>query len=90
VTTIILNKPEVKNAIDFYTAELLAKTVLEFEQDDNARVGVLYGVGGFSAGADLKAIGGGKFNRLEDDGNGPLGCSRFELSKPMIAAVSGD
>lgn len=89
VMTIILNRPLVKNAIDFECAELLAEKVNEFEGDDSIKIGVLCGIEGFCAGADLKAIGSGTFNRLEDHGNAPLGPSRFELSKPMIAAVSG-
>ena len=89
VSTIILNRPLVKNAIDFECAELLAQKIREFESDESIKVGVLWGVEGFCAGADLKAIGSGTFNRLEDDGDAPLGPSRFELSKPMIAAVSG-
>ena len=89
VSTILINRPLVKNAIDFECAELLAQKIKEFELDDSIRTGVLCGVDGFCAGADLKAIGSGTFNRLEDDGNAPLGPSRFELSKPMIAAVSG-
>ena len=89
VTTIILNRPIVKNAIDFECAEQLSVAFREFDEDENARVGVLYGGETFCAGADLKAIGSGNFNRLEDHGDAPLGPSRMELSKPMIAAVSG-
>lgn len=89
VWTIILNRPLVKNAIDYECAELLAAKIQDFENDTSVRAGVLCGVDGFCAGADLKAIGSGSFNRLEHHGNAPLGPSRFELSKPMIAAVSG-
>lgn len=89
ICTIILNRPDFKNAIDLECAELLAKTVKDFDEDKNILAGVLCGIGGFCAGADLKSIASGTFNRLEDDGNAPLGPSRFELSKPMIAAVSG-
>ena len=89
VTTFSLNRPACKNAIDFECAELLAEKMKEFEEDEEARVGVLCGVDTFCSGADLKAIGNGTFNRLEDYGNAPLGPSRMELSKPIIAAVSG-
>jgi enoyl-CoA hydratase len=89
VTTIILNRPHVKNAVDFECAERLAEAFREFESDENARVAVLFGGESFCAGADLKAIGSGTFNRLEDHGDAPLGPSRMELSKPMIAAVAG-
>jgi enoyl-CoA hydratase/carnithine racemase len=89
VATIILNRPSVKNAIDGETADKLARFAQEFEADDSLRVGVLWGVGNFCAGADLKAIREGKGCKLTVDGNGPLGPSRMLLSKPMIAAVSG-
>ena len=89
VSTIIINRPRVKNALDRESAELLAEKVRDFESDDSIRVGVLCGIESFCSGADLKAIGSGSFNRLEDEGNAPLGVSRYELSKPMIAAVSG-
>jgi enoyl-CoA hydratase len=89
VTTIIINRPDVKNAIDFECAELLAQAVTNFENDETARVAVLCGTDTFCSGADLRAISTGKFNRLENDGNAPLGPSRFQLSKPVVAAVSG-
>lgn len=90
VTTIILNRPLVKNAVDFECAQRLEEAFRNFAEDENARVAVLYGGNEtFCAGADLKAIGGGKFNRLEDDGAGPMGPSRMEISKPVIAAISG-
>jgi enoyl-CoA hydratase len=53
-------------------------------------VGVLYGEHGtFCAGADLKAVAAGQGNRVEADGNGPMGPSRMLLPKPVIAAISG-
>jgi enoyl-CoA hydratase len=53
-------------------------------------VAVLHGAGGtFCAGADLQAIAAGEANRLEVDGDAPMGPSRLQLSKPVIAAVSG-
>lgn len=89
VATIVINRPHRKNAIDFDTAILLSEKFQQFEEDDTVRVGVLYGVGGFCSGADLKEIQNGRGNRLEDEGDAPLGPSRMQLSKPMIAAVSG-
>lgn len=90
VTTVILDRPEVRNAIHRETAEALATAFRQFEADPEARVGVLYGAGGtFSAGADLKAIAQGQPNRLEPDGDGPLGVSRLFLEKPVIAAIEG-
>lgn len=90
VTTVIINRPEVRNAVDRPTAEALARVFREFDEDDDARVGVLYGEGGtFCAGADLKAIAAGKQNRTEAEGDGPMGPSRMLLGKPVIAAISG-
>lgn len=90
IATILINKLDVKNAIDIDTANALADALRAFDQDKSIKAGVLTGVGGtFCAGADLKAIFRGKYNRLEDDGDAPLGPSRFELSKPLIAAISG-
>jgi len=90
VTTIILNRPEVRNAVDRPAADALVEALRAFEQDDEARAAVLTGAGGcFCAGADLKAISQGRANRFEEDGDGPMGPSRMFLSKPVIAAVAG-
>ena len=92
VTTIIINRPEVRNAVDRPTAEQLAQAFREFEQDAESRVAVLTGSGGFfCAGADLKAISEAqnRFNRTEEEGDGPMGPSRMLLAKPVIAAVAG-
>lgn len=90
VFTVIINRPEVRNAVDKETAEALSKAFRSFEEDDSSYVAVLYGEGGnFCAGADLKAIAKGKGNRIEIDGDGPMGPTRMRLSKPVIAAVSG-
>lgn len=90
VTTVILHRPEVRNAVDGPTAQALADAFRAFEADPESRVGVLYGDGGtFCAGADLKAISEGRPNRLAPDGDGPMGPSRMVLRKPVIAAISG-
>ena len=90
VSTVILDRPAARNAVDGPTAAALAEAFREFEADDTARVAVLYGAGGtFCAGADLKAIGGPDGNRVEPDGDGPMGPTRMRLSKPVIAAISG-
>lgn len=90
VTTVVLHRPEVKNAVDRPTADALADAFRDFDADDDARVGVLYGDGGtFCAGADLKAIARGEANRIAPDGDGPMGPTRMLLSKPVIAAISG-
>lgn len=90
VTTVVLARPEARNAVDGPTAAALAAAFREFEADDGARVAVLWGEGGtFCAGADLKAIGTERGNRVAQDGDGPMGPTRLRLSKPVIAAVAG-
>lgn len=90
VTTVIINRPEVRNAVDRATAEALAGAFRAFEKDGEARVGVLTGAEGiFCAGADLKALGDNRGNRLDEDGDAPMGPTRMLLEKPVIAAVSG-
>ena len=90
VTTIVLARPEVRNAVDRATAAALAAAFRAFEADETAHVAVLYGDGGtFCAGADLGAFARGEGNVLAPDGDGPMGPSRMLLSKPVIAAVAG-
>ena len=90
VVTVILHRPEVKNAVDRATAAALADAFGDFDDDPAAHVAVLFGDGGtFCAGADLKAIADGTPNRVEPDGDGPMGPSRMLLSKPVIAAIAG-
>ncbi len=90
VWTVIVDRRQVKNAVDRPSAEALAEAFREFEADDEALVAVLWGAGGtFCAGADLEAFAQGKGNRVEPDGDGPMGPTRMELSKPVIAAISG-
>lgn len=92
VTTVIINRPEVRNAIDYPAAQALADAFRAFDLDEHARVAVLFGEGGnFCAGADLKAVAdrGDTMNRVTGEGDGPLGPTRMKLSKPVIAAVSG-
>lgn len=100
VTTVVLSRPDVRNAVDRDTAAALAQAFLDFERDDDAKAGVLFGAHGtFCAGADLKAVStergnqvvaprtGEEWNPLA--GDGPMGPSRMLLSKPVIAAVAG-
>ena len=90
VTTLVLDRPRVKNAIDRATAEALADAVRAFEADSEARVLVLFGDHGtFCSGADLGAILGGTPNRIAEDGDGPLGPTRMQPKKPVIAAIAG-
>jgi len=90
VTTIIIDRSEVRNAVDRQTAHALADAFRDFEADSNARVAVFCGANGtFCAGADLKAIAAGHGNITEPEGDGPMGPSRMVLKKPSIAAISG-
>lgn len=90
VTTVILSRPEARNAVDRVTAQALVEAFREFEADEAAAVAVLCGDGGvFCAGADLKAFGTERETRFEHDGDGPMGPSRMRLGKPVIAAIAG-
>lgn len=100
VTTVILDRPHARNAVDGPTAMALFEAFTEFDADDSASVAVLWGDHGtFCAGADLKAIGTPNTNpthrpRAGSDvagpaAPGPMGPTRMVLSKPVIAAVSG-
>ncbi|MEU9160415.1 crotonase/enoyl-CoA hydratase family protein [Streptomyces sp. NPDC048424] len=90
VRTVILSRPGVRNAVDGPTAARLADAFRAFEADEEASVAVLWGEGGtFCAGADLKAVGTDRGNRVQAEGDGPMGPTRMSLTKPVIAAVSG-
>ncbi len=90
VTTVIINRPEARNAVDGPTAAALYEAFEQFDADDSASVAVLWGENGtFCAGADLKAFGTPEANAVHRSGPGPMGPTRMVLSKPVIAAVSG-
>lgn len=101
VTTVIHARPEARNAMDPASADALAAAFIAFDADPEASVAVLYGEGGaFCAGWDLKygaSLAGvsdplSGLNFPKGDGpvpRGPLGPTRLELGKPVIAAVAG-
>jgi enoyl-CoA hydratase len=90
VATIVMDRPEARNAVDGPAARALADAFREFERDDALRVAVLWGAGGvFCAGADLKARGTEHGLRLSPEGDGPMGPTRMAFAKPTIAAVEG-
>lgn len=97
VTVVTINRPDVRNAVDGPTAQLLFDAFTEFDADAERAVAVLTGArGSFCAGADLKAVAAGSGNRMQDDlaseivgSLGPMGPSRMQLDKPVIAAVEG-
>src|SRR5512132_476654 len=90
VSTIVMDRPEARNAVDGPAARALVEAFEEFERDDSLRVAVLWGTGGtFCAGADLKARGTERGLRLAPDGDGPMGPTRMTFTKPVVAAVEG-
>ncbi len=91
VTTVIINRPQVRNAVDNETADGLVAAFAAFDADVEQRVAVLWGAGGgFCAGADLKQVATGERRaRWKLEGDAPMGPSRMRLSKPVIAAVAG-
>ncbi|MGV0853855.1 crotonase/enoyl-CoA hydratase family protein [Mycolicibacterium phlei] len=90
VTTVIMNRPEARNAVNGPAAAELHAAFEEFDRDESAAVAVLWGDNGtFCAGADLKAFGTPDANPVHRTGMGPMGPSRMVLSKPVIAAISG-
>lgn len=93
ILTVLVDRPEVKNAVDGPTASELSEAFRSFERNDEYTVAVLCGTGEtFCAGADLKALASqdnSRMNRFTIDGDGPMGPSRMMLTKPVIAAISG-
>ena len=104
IWTVTIDRPEVRNAVDGPTARALADAFRAFDADASARVAVLTGAGGhFCAGADLRTVASGASAgelgaadndhtlALNDDmsADAPMGPSRLELTKPVIAAVEG-
>ena len=90
VTTVVLSRPAVANAVDRETALELADAFRAFDADDAAHAAVLCGDGpNFCAGADLKRVAAGEPNRIAPDGDAPMGPTRMLLSKPVVAAIAG-
>ncbi|MDF9716643.1 crotonase/enoyl-CoA hydratase family protein [Nocardioides sp. ChNu-153] len=94
VTVVTIDRPEVRNAVDTPTARALHAAFVAFDADPAQSVAVLTGAGGtFCAGADLKAVSASRMKIAPPTGAaddiGPMGPSRLQLSKPVIAAVEG-
>ncbi|KAI1290984.1 ClpP/crotonase [Xylaria venustula] len=103
ITTIIINRPHRKNAIDGPTARKLTDAFLAFEDNPSQKVCVFSGANEtFCAGFDLHEV--AKFNtadegykgpiineehRVAGRNIGPIGPSRMQVKKPVICAVSG-
>ena len=95
IMTIGINRPDKRNAVNTETSEQLKLAFEEFESDENMYCAVLHGLGGnFCAGYDLEEL-----SELEDDisnkiaeiimDHGPMGPTKMDISKPVIAAING-
>jgi enoyl-CoA hydratase len=92
VLVVTIDRPERRNAVDRPTADALEAAFLDFERDDGLGVAVLTGAAGsFCSGADLRAMQEepSRANRLEPSEHAPMGPTRLQLSKPVIAAIEG-
>lgn len=93
VAVVTIDRPDARNAVDRPTADALTEALRAADVDAGVSAIVLTGAGGtFCAGADLKAVASGdvaRMNRLQPDGDAPMGPSRLELTKPVIAAIAG-
>jgi enoyl-CoA hydratase len=90
VAVVTIDRPERRNAVDRATAAALVDAFRRFDADASLSVAVLSGAGGsFCAGADLKAIAEGSGLSVTEDGEGPMGPTRMQLGKPVIAAIEG-
>lgn len=90
IAVVSINRPAIRNAVDDATAEALYDAALAFDEDPSLSVMILTGSGGhFCAGADLKAVAQGERRAIRESGIAPMGPTRLQLSKPVIAAVEG-
>lgn len=98
ITTITINRPQRRNAVDPLTAQKLYDAIIAFEDDPSQKVCILTGVAGtFCAGADLHEVArmddrAGGHDHLEPvrgRNRGPMGPSRLQVKKPLICAVAG-
>ena len=90
LAVVTIDRPGARNAVDGPTAAALAEAFRAFDADASLSVAILTGSDGtFCAGADLKAIGTPEGNQLNAEGDGPMGPSRMDLSKPVVAAIEG-
>ena len=90
IAIVTIDRPEVRNAVDVATAKELAEAFRRFDDDESADVAVLTGEGGyFCAGADLKAVAAGEQRDFGPEADGPMGPTRMQLRKPVIAAIEG-
>ena len=90
VAVVTINRPAARNAVNPATARALAESFRRFDADRRLSVAVFTGIGGtFCAGFDLKETAAGRRDHRIEQGDAPMGPSRFKLGKPVIAAVEG-
>jgi enoyl-CoA hydratase len=90
IAIVTINRPAVRNAVNPATARALAEGFRRFDADRDLKVAVFTGAGGtFCAGFDLKETAAGRRDHRIEQGDAPMGPSRFKLGKPVIAAVEG-
>jgi enoyl-CoA hydratase len=90
IAIVTINRPAVRNAVNPATARALAEGFRRFDADRDLKVAVFTGAGGtFCAGFDLKETAAGRRDHRSEQGDAPMGPSRFKLGKPVIAAVEG-
>jgi len=88
--TVAIDRPEVRNAVDPPTARLLEQAFRDFDADDALSVAILTGAGGtFCAGFDLRSLASGEGYRPRESDPGPMGPTRMEVGKPVLAAIEG-
>ena len=90
VTIVTLNRPDVLNAVHYPAQQELERIWDAFARDDDQWVGIITGAGerAFSAGHDLKYHASGAEQEALAKGFAGL-TARFDLDKPIIAAVNG-
>jgi len=96
IMSIGINRPQKRNCVNQETAEKLVEAFSDFEMDDNINCAILHGIGGnFSAGYDLSELANIDKDNLANEiastiiDRGPLGPTRMEFRKPIIAAITG-
>lgn len=87
---ITMNRPEARNAVNGVISRGLEEAIDRLEADDSLWLGILSHTGPvFCAGADLKAIAGGRFSELSTERGGFGGIVMRERTKPLVAAIDG-
>jgi enoyl-CoA hydratase len=90
VVTVTIDRPEVRNAVDSATAAELVECFERFDADEALNMAVLTGAGAtFCAGYDLKELAANPPLPQTGEGDGPMGPTRKQLGKPVIAAIEG-